>query len=564
MKTKNYTEKISGMISVSRFFRVLIISAVFLTAYIYAQPAEEWMKTYSNPNGTGTDYCDRSVIDAQGNIYISAATRTANTNDDVMLLKYNSSGTFLWSKTYNYSFNGTEQPNDIAVDNNGNIYITGTSTRSQGSFDCLLLKFDPNGNIIWVKRINKSNYSDRQAEGVSLVLRDGIYIGVNFDYNGFSECGITKYNFNGDSLSYLTLGTMPNFTYGMWKMVQDISTLSIYAICSGDMLPNEEEDFLVKKISINGSLTQVWSKIYTGSNHQDDRARNIAVAPDGNIIVTGYTEVNNQGKNMLLLKMGRDDGSILFQKTYNNAVNNQDDYGENIAFDNNANIIINGSTNSLSAPTNILILKYTPAGTLTWTKIYDHTGNRHDWVRDLKTDNAGNIYFIAECFDGPQQTTSILTAKFSASGELDWFIEKTGQNTNQGVNTLHILNNGSLIISGNTEIAGIRKTMLSKYGSTIGIETVSNEIPSQFLLSQNYPNPFNPVTNINFSIPISSEVKLLVFDVTGKQVAELINTQLTAGSYKYDFNASYLTSGVYFYKLVTENYTETKKMILVK
>ena len=101
-------------------------------------------------------------------------------------------------------------------------------------------------------------------------------------------------------------------------------------------------------------------------------------------------------------------------------------------------------------------------------------------------------------------------------------------------------------------------------GVTIGIQNISTEIPSGYSLSQNYPNPFNPVTNIEFSVPKNSEVKLIVFDVSGKQVAELVNQKLAAGTYKADFDSKELTSGVYFYRLTSAYFSQTKKMILVK
>ncbi|MEO8211324.1 MAG: YCF48-related protein [bacterium] len=93
----------------------------------------------------------------------------------------------------------------------------------------------------------------------------------------------------------------------------------------------------------------------------------------------------------------------------------------------------------------------------------------------------------------------------------------------------------------------------------------SNEnIPNDFSLSQNYPNPFNPTTNINFSIPKSSFVTLKVYDMLGKEVASLVNENLNPGSYYFDFNAANLTSGIYFYKLTTLNFTDIKKMTLLK
>lgn len=101
-------------------------------------------------------------------------------------------------------------------------------------------------------------------------------------------------------------------------------------------------------------------------------------------------------------------------------------------------------------------------------------------------------------------------------------------------------------------------------GNIIGIEPLSGTIPAKFSLSQNYPNPFNPVTNIEFSIPKPGNVKLVIYDASGKEVIELVNQVLQAGVYKTDFNAQNLSSGVYFYKLITSEFTEVKKMMLVK
>jgi hypothetical protein len=89
-------------------------------------------------------------------------------------------------------------------------------------------------------------------------------------------------------------------------------------------------------------------------------------------------------------------------------------------------------------------------------------------------------------------------------------------------------------------------------------------IPTAYSLEQNYPNPFNPTTAINYQSPITSYVTLKVFDVLGREVALLVNEKKEAGKYEVEWNAESYPSGVYFYKLVTGNYIETKKMILMK
>lgn len=101
-------------------------------------------------------------------------------------------------------------------------------------------------------------------------------------------------------------------------------------------------------------------------------------------------------------------------------------------------------------------------------------------------------------------------------------------------------------------------------GPSVGIQNISSEIPASYKLLQNYPNPFNPVTNISFQLPQSSFTILKIYDMLGREVSELVNEKLEAGVYKVDFDASNLSSGTYFYSLTTSNFTQTKKMTLLK
>jgi len=97
-----------------------------------------------------------------------------------------------------------------------------------------------------------------------------------------------------------------------------------------------------------------------------------------------------------------------------------------------------------------------------------------------------------------------------------------------------------------------------------GIKILNENLPKGYVLDQNYPNPFNPSTNIGFSIPKSEFITLKVYNILGEEVATLVSEKLTAGKYKYDWKASGLASGVYYYQLVAGNYRELKKMILLR
>lgn len=98
----------------------------------------------------------------------------------------------------------------------------------------------------------------------------------------------------------------------------------------------------------------------------------------------------------------------------------------------------------------------------------------------------------------------------------------------------------------------------------VGISNIGTEIPEKYNLYQNYPNPFNPTTNIRFDLPNAAFTSLKVYDINGREVADLVNQKLSAGKYEYSFNASALSSGVYYFKITSGDFNQIKKMILIK
>jgi hypothetical protein len=117
-------------------------------------------------------------------------------------------------------------------------------------------------------------------------------------------------------------------------------------------------------------------------------------------------------------------------------------------------------------------------------------------------------------------------------------------------------------------VGGYNGTIVSTV-SPVGIQSVGAEIPIHSSLFQNYPNPFNPQTKIKFDIPSNvkgqtSNVKLIIYDLLGREVTTLVDEELKPGTYEVDWDCSNYSSGVYFYKIITEGFVETKKMVLMK
>jgi hypothetical protein len=106
---------------------------------------------------------------------------------------------------------------------------------------------------------------------------------------------------------------------------------------------------------------------------------------------------------------------------------------------------------------------------------------------------------------------------------------------------------------------------LGGYGHVFtSVEKTDDFVPETYSLNQNYPNPFNPTTIISYSIPEQAVVSLKVYNILGQLVNTLVNEQQSAGNYKFQFNASQFSSGIYFYTISTGNFTKTQKMILMK
>ncbi|MBK9331270.1 MAG: T9SS type A sorting domain-containing protein [Ignavibacteria bacterium] len=145
----------------------------------------------------------------------------------------------------------------------------------------------------------------------------------------------------------------------------------------------------------------------------------------------------------------------------------------------------------------------------------------------------------------------------SVDGGNSWLNQPVNITSND-LYSIHFIDNKNGLTIGQNGV--ILKTVTGG----VGIVKLSGEIPDRFILYQNYPNPFNPVTKIEFDIIKNSDVKISVFDITGRHITDLVNQNLTAGTFAAEWNASDSPGGVYFYRIETNEFTFTRKMILLK
>ncbi|MEO8515025.1 MAG: T9SS type A sorting domain-containing protein, partial [Ignavibacteria bacterium] len=194
----------------------------------------------------------------------------------------------------------------------------------------------------------------------------------------------------------------------------------------------------------------------------------------------------------------------------------------------------------------------------TGAKIFFTTNSGINWLTQTTPGFAGtttDIYFVNSQTGWGGGSTSVVCK--TTNGGSNWGYQL---DTSQSFR-ISILD--SLI--GWTAQFGISRT--TNGGGIIvytGFVNNGNEVPVKFILHENYPNPFNPATTIKLDLPKSSNVNLIICDMLGRELYSIVNEYLRTGSYEFTWDARSYSSGIYFYRLTTNNFTETKKMILIK
>ncbi len=221
-------------------------------------------------------------------------------------------------------------------------------------------------------------------------------------------------------------------------------------------------------------------------------------------------------------------------------------FNSGAAFNGNGQIGLSASSTSLPN-----IARTTNGGT-TWSSVNVGTGFTGyctiKWIEGTNT-----------CYISANVGASGVVKKSTDAG-LTWTTMTTSGLT--GITHMEFRRSGTTVYGFAATANG---AILKLTDAVTEVSTINSLVPSEYTLEQNYPNPFNPTTTINFSIPKSSIVSLKVYDALGKEVATLVNEFKNAGNYSADFTAtSNLTSGIYFYTLTSENFTSTKKLMLVK
>jgi uncharacterized delta-60 repeat protein len=534
------------------------------------QVQQQWVARY-NGTGNGDDYAYSMAVDNSGNVYVTGWSPGSGSGQDIVTIKYNSAGVQQWVQRYNGPANGDDQGYSVAVDGGGNVYVTGSSYGLSTYIDFITIKYNSAGVQQWAQSYNGPGNGNDAAYSLALDGSGNIYVtGYSLGSGTGLDYATIKYSPSGAQL-WVQRYNGPSSGDEVAKSIAVDGAGNVY-VTGQSVGPNTGIDYLTVKYNSSGA--QLWTQRYNYVNGGPDYAAQVAVDGSGNAFVTGRFYVPTTQWNYATLKYDSSGATDWAKVYYDNGGNYWSyEYAYSIAVDNQGNAIVTGGSTNAPQPFDYAYctIKYSSTGVQQWTARYDNPGVFDDIAFSVAVDESGDVYVTGES-GSSGSGFDYATVKYSSSGGQPAWVQRYNGPANDTDVAYKVIVDGAnnVYVTGWSRGTGTGYDYATiKYSQPTGIQPISSDIPQKYSLSQNYPNPFNPNTKIIFDIPEnitsqSSIVKLVIYDILGREVETLVNENLASGSYEVNWDASKYPSGVYIYRLQTNDFTETKKMILIK
>ncbi len=503
-------------------------------------------------NSTNYEYVTSVKQTADGGYILIGISATGGIfTDEFFLVKLNSAGTYQWSKTYGGP--GDDIATSVIQTQDGGYALAGLSN-SFGPYNVFtIIKTDSLGNIQWNRLIEASGtgshiYSIIQISDGSFVLA-----------GEFSSIGVSPYDMYivklNSSGSIQWTRTVGGTDYDKANSVVQSTDGGFILAGYTNSFGAGNNDFYIVKLNSNGVLQ--WSKTVGGTD--DDQAQSIIKTTDGGFVAAGYTESFGAGaKDIFIVKL---------------------DAGGNTCGNSTSPSSLYGVSGTSTSPTFSVV---TQNPTVTSPTPTIGTGGILTTICIVGIPSAPTLVSPPNGSFNQPSTVRFIWYKSISAITYRLQVALDSLFTNIVVNDSTIAD--STILVANLTVNKYywwRVNAKNSYGTSpyssvwrfgtfpVGLKQTSSEIPDKFELYNNYPNPFNPVTKIKFDLPSvgqrhAFDVRVVIYNILGREVAALVDQQLKPGTYEAEFDGSNYPSGIYFYKLETSEFTNTKKMVLIK
>ncbi|WP_375433977.1 SBBP repeat-containing protein [uncultured Hymenobacter sp.] len=357
--------------------------------------SELWAARYATPDNS-YDVATSTAVDTAGNVYVtgySFADASSAISYDYVTIKYSADGQQQWQLRYDGAANGDDVATDLAVDTDGNVYVTGSSYNGT-SYDYATVKYSPNGQYLWQASYNGPANSDDLAASVAVDAAGNVLV-TGASYHGPS----TGYDYV--TLQYAASGAPLWQAHYSGSGASDELPTSIAVDGSGNVYvtgtsyTGSQSDYLTLKYAASGQ--QEWAARYNGPASGYDLVRDLAVDAAGNVAVTGTSD-NGTSYDYATLKYAPD-GQPVWQARYNGPGNSYDE-ATAVALDAIGNVAVTGYANTGNDNWDFVTIFYASvSGQPVWRRAYDGPDNGYDEATDVVVDTYNRVMITGRSYN---------------------------------------------------------------------------------------------------------------------------------------------------------------------
>jgi PKD repeat protein len=362
---------------------LIFVLILFFTLPVFAQVDTAWVRTYDGPIN-GHDLACAVEVDNIGNVYVAGRSDGDGTGVDYATIKYYPNGDTAWVRRYNGPGNGDDiirTLGTIAVDASGNVYVTGRSVGDGTSYDYATIKYYSNGDTAWIRRYNGPGNSDDWSYALALDNSGNIYVtGYSGGSGTYYDYATIKYYPNGDTAWVRRYSGLINSSIDQASSIAVDGSANVYVTGWSSDSTRTSYDYATIKYYPNGDTA--WVRRYNGPGNDWDWAYDIALDSSGNIYVTGYSFGAGTGDDYATIKY-YPDGDTAWVRRYN-GLENSDDRAYKIAIDKFGFIFVTGMSDLKNYGS--AIIKYDRDGNQLWARPFLGGSS------SLTTDRFGSVY----------------------------------------------------------------------------------------------------------------------------------------------------------------------------
>lgn len=550
---------------------------------------EQWVAFYNGP-ADGDDEATSIALDADGNINVSGCSAGNGTGLDYVTIKYNSDGLSLWEARYNGPASGEDAANAVVTDAEANVYISGRSAGAGSGFDYATVKYDRDGIEQWVSLYNGPGNDYDEAHDIALDGNGNVVVtGTSTGSWVYKDYCTVKYDPQGTELWAARYDGQSNW-------IDEAKAVAVDTDDNIIVTGHSYAQFLsydYATVKYNSAGDQLWVQRYNGSSDGDDRANAIALDADNNVYVTGYTSSYLSSLDYTTLKYNVS-GTTQWVAAYNGPGDGEDT-AVSIALDETGGVYLSGYSQGDGLDYDFATVKYSQNPpevyvTLTPTGPVVLPASGGIIYYNIAGGNTGVFYEIVDVW---VDVTIPLGAVYGpVVGPIENLLVQPGHTTDRDreLNIPGIVPPGVYILNAYTGSYAYFNPVIyaedhleftklesgegawfggwfSDSGAPFSVDPLpinDTNVPLHHLLHPCFPNPFNARTILSFTLAAPGRAHLSVYDISGRSVSTLVNGYREAGVHEVTFDASELPSGIYLYRMKVDDFSVSRKMILIK